>query len=107
MQEFVDKILASVIRTVVPVIVGLVLSYAVKVGLHLDEAWVTDLVTLAITTAYYSGVRILETRGSAAWGWLLGKASAPKYANGPASPSDLDSAEGVVVPENTATTTGF
>jgi len=79
MQKFIDQILASLIRTVVPVVVGLVLSYALKANLHLDDQWVTDAVTLAVTTGFYALVRVLETFVSSKFGWLLGLAKTPTY----------------------------
>lgn len=70
--------LPSIIRTVVPVVVGVVLGQAAKIGLNLDEGAVTELVTVAITTAYYAIIRVLETRWPGL-GVLLGYARAPHY----------------------------
>lgn len=53
--------LASIIRTVVPVIVGVLLGWAAKVGLDLPEGAVTELVTVALTVAYYAIGRWVET----------------------------------------------
>lgn len=53
--------LASIIRTVVPVIVGVLLGWATKVGLDLPEGPVTEVVTIAITTGYYALGRWVET----------------------------------------------
>ncbi|MGW5259707.1 hypothetical protein ACWEQG_01950 [Microbispora sp. NPDC004025] len=63
--------LASIIRTVVPVIVGVLLGWAAKVGLDLPEGPVTELVTVAITGVYYAVGRWLEQRWPAAGRWLL------------------------------------
>jgi hypothetical protein len=52
--------LASVIRTVVPLLVGVVLTYAAKIGLQLDEAAVLPFVTAVVTAAYYAVARIVE-----------------------------------------------
>lgn len=53
--------LASIIRTVVPVIAGVLLGWAARVGLDLPEGPVTELVTIAITTGYYALGRWVET----------------------------------------------
>ena len=74
-----DKILASVIRTVVPVIVGVLVASAAKVGFHLTDDTFTGVVTTGVTAAYYTIARGLEVYVGPRWGWLLGKAGAPKY----------------------------
>lgn len=79
-NEVRDKIGASVVRTTVPVIVGILLGAALKVGLHIDAAWVTEAVTAGVTAAYYGVARYLEVFVSSKWGWLLGKIGAPQYA---------------------------
>jgi len=76
----VDKILTSVIRTAVPALVGVIVAAVAVAGLHLDGAIVTPTITLAVTTAYYAGVRWLEVKVGPKFGWLLGKAGAPQYA---------------------------
>lgn len=63
--------LASIIRTIVPVIVGVLLGWAAKVGLDLPEGPVTELVTVAITGVYYAIGRWLEQRWPAVGRWLL------------------------------------
>lgn len=63
--------LASIIRTIVPVIVGVLLGWAAKVGLDLPEGPVTELVTVTITVAYYALGRWLEQRWPAVGRWLL------------------------------------
>ena len=69
----------SVVRTVVPVVVGLILTGLAVVGFDLPEGLVTEVVATVIITLYYAIVRWLETNVAPAWGWLLGKANAPKY----------------------------
>lgn len=89
----VNSIGTSIIRTVVPIIVGAIGGSALKVGLHLDTVLMTDLATTLVGGAYYAVVRWLETRYSSRFGWLLGKASAPKYAEPqPLTPANADSA---------------
>lgn len=77
--------LASIIRTVVPALVGLVLSWPVVAWLGLSRDQVTWLVTGAITAApvvlqlaYYLTVRLIERRWPSA-GALLGRRGAPTY----------------------------
>jgi len=57
---------ASIIRTLVPVIVGVILGQAVKIGLDLPEGAVTEIVTVVITTGYYALARLIERE----WPWL-------------------------------------
>lgn len=52
--------LASVLRTVVPVIVGVILGQAARLGFDLPQGWVTEVVTVALTTGYYAAGRWVE-----------------------------------------------
>lgn len=52
--------LASVLRTVVPLIVGALLAQAARLGLDLPEGAVTELVTVLVTAAYYALGRLVE-----------------------------------------------
>jgi len=63
--------LPSLVRTVVPVIAGVLLGWAAKVGLNLPEGPVTELVTVAITGVYYGVGRWLEQRWPVVGRWLL------------------------------------
>lgn len=78
MSDFVT----SLIRTWVPVGVGLVVGWVVSTGLldvsAEDQAKVTAWAVSAATALYYAGVRALERK----WPWfgnLLGKATEPRY----------------------------
>lgn len=62
----------SLIRTIVPLIVGVLLGQAARAGLHLDPGLVTQLVTAAITTGYYALARAVEHQFPAVGKWLLG-----------------------------------
>ena len=64
--------LDSMIRTVVPLIVGVLLGQAARVGLDLPEGAVTEVVTVVVTTAYYGLARALERKWPAVGRWLLG-----------------------------------
>lgn len=52
--------LASILRTVVPVIVGVLLGWAAKVGLDLPSGAVFEIVTVVLTAAYYAIGRWVE-----------------------------------------------
>lgn len=76
--------LASIIRTLVPVIVGVLLGWAAKVGFDLPAGAVTEVVTVALTTAYYAIARVLEQEWPQVGRFLLSlgltKAGSPQYA---------------------------
>lgn len=68
--------LVSLIRTFVPIGVGIVLAYLAKKGFNLTVD--AEALTLAVIGVYYAVVRKLEARWS--WlGWLLGTPKAPTY----------------------------
>lgn len=73
----------SYVRTVVPIIVGLVISLGLRAGVNLHGY--APEITAAVTALYYGLARLLEAKLSPAFGWLLGYASPPKYA--PATPA--------------------
>lgn len=78
----------SLIRTYVPVIVGLVVAFLATRGLHLDaqsQAGVTALATGVITGVYYTAVRALEIKYPAL-GILLGHKTQPVYPPKPSAP---------------------
>lgn len=52
--------LDSVLRTVVPVIAGVLLGQAARIGLDLPEGAVTQVVTVVATAAYYALARWIE-----------------------------------------------
>lgn len=71
--------LASLWRTVVPMIVGTVVAWLAHAGLHIDSATATAWLGMAFSAAYYALFRVLEAHVSPRWGWLLGLARPPKY----------------------------
>jgi hypothetical protein len=81
------NLLASLLRTLVPIVAGLILGLAARFGLDLDDATVTAQVTAALTGAYYTLWRALEALAEyMAWrplqllaGVLLGWANPPQY----------------------------
>lgn len=78
-NRLVSGVGTSVVRTFVPVLVGLILTGLASVNLDLPEGLVTEVVATTIITLYYAVVRLLEEHVSPAWGWLLGVARVPKY----------------------------
>lgn len=50
----------SILRTLVPVIVGHLLAWAAMVGLSLPEGAVTEIVAVVLTAAYYALGRWIE-----------------------------------------------
>lgn len=84
-------LLASVVRTLVPVGAGLVLTLAAETGLDLDSGTVTAAVTAAVTAGYYLAFRGLEVlAGRLRWqplrrvaGAFLGYARPPEYPKSP------------------------
>lgn len=80
--------LASLLRTVVPLLAGWILTVTGAVGVEVDSAAVAGGVTAALTVAYYVAFRVLELL-AARIGWeplrlvaglLLGWARPPQYA---------------------------
>lgn len=63
--------LPSIIRTIVPVIVGVLLGWAARIGLTLPEGPLTELVTVVFTAAYYALGRWIESRWPAVGRWWL------------------------------------
>lgn len=77
------ELIISLIRTFVPVLVGQIMTWLAAIGI-LDttgeiSAQLIASFTLLFTTLYYALVRVLETKLSPKWGWLLGAAKAPEY----------------------------
>lgn len=85
----------SLVRTVVPLIVGAVLSFFVTRGIALDpefESSLTVALTAAFTGVYYLAVRLFEVYVSPKFGWLLGLAKQPEYAVRPAETARVNGA---------------
>jgi len=81
--------LASLWRTVVPIIVGTLIAVLAHVGLHVDSAAATTWLGTAFSGVYYAVFRLAETHLGKAWGWFLGLARPPQY--GPAAAPSADS----------------
>lgn len=78
-NALVSGVGTSIVRTFVPVLVGLILTGLANVGMDIPEGLITEVVLAVVITLYYAVVRLLETHVSPAWGWLLGVAKVPKY----------------------------
>lgn len=81
------NLLASVLRTAVPLLVGWVLTVTGALGIETDQAAIAGGVTAAVTLAYYMLLRLAEL-GAERIGWeparlvvglLLGWARPPAY----------------------------
>lgn len=73
-----DDVLLSLRRTLVPIAVGYLLSQAARYGFDIPSDDLVGVLEAFITGAYYSVVRILETRVPQV-GVLLGAMKQPTY----------------------------
>jgi hypothetical protein len=72
----------SVVRTLVPAIVGIVMSFLATTSLPVDpqfEIHLAGVLAVLFNAVYYMTARFLETKYSDKFGWLLGLASSPAY----------------------------
>jgi len=69
----------SVVRTFVPAIVGAVITVLTKIGADVSSQSLELLIGSIVTTAYYTMVRVLETKVTPRFGWLLGAPRTPTY----------------------------
>lgn len=80
MNTAASALWASIVRTLVPIIVGTVLGWAALLGIDVDkefEPLLGALLTGAFGGLYYVGVRLLEVYVTPKLGWLLGLAKSP------------------------------
>ena len=73
------NLFASLVRTVVPLVAGFLITQLVRLGVTLDQATVTTFVGAAITAVYYALFRFAETHLGSGFGWFLGMARPPQY----------------------------
>lgn len=98
-------LLLSFVRTIVPAIVGAVMSYLVSLGLQVDgqfEAALSAVLFAVFTGLYYLIVRIIEMKFPGV-GILLGYAKSPdSYSKGPGVdiPSKSDVASSIEITVN-------
>lgn len=69
----------SVVRTVVPLIVGTIVGWLATRGVEVDRASLIAVVDPIVAAIYYALVRVIERRVPS-FGWLLGVPGAPSYA---------------------------
>lgn len=81
--------LASIVRTVVPLVVGWLLAQPVIAQAGITEEQATTAVTVAVQAVYYLVARLFEHYVSPRFGWLLGLARRPSYDNGKVIPGDV------------------
>lgn len=76
----VNALWASIVRTIVPIVVGAVVGWLVSIGITLDpefEVALTSALTGLFGAVYYVIVRVLEVHVTPKLGWLLGYAKQP------------------------------
>lgn len=73
-----EAIKNSIIRTLVPIIVGFLLTWVLRLGIDIDQATLTTVVQAVLTGLYYVVVRFIEQYKPKV-GILLGKATPPSY----------------------------
>ena len=86
MRNTLEAFWASVVRTITPVVVGSVVSIFTSLGIEPDEKLETTLAALIFATSaaiWHIAIRLLETCVSPRFGWLLGYAKRPEYAEAP------------------------
>lgn len=71
-------LLISLRRTLVPVVVGYLLSQAVRTGFSIPADQLTGVIEALVTGGYYAMVRIAE-QYAPALGVLLGASKQPRY----------------------------
>lgn len=71
--------IASLIRTIVPMIVGWLVTTLQPLGMDIDTATTAAFLTMVLGAVYYAVVRALEAKLGEKWGWLLGLARSPEY----------------------------
>lgn len=79
MKEATATLWASIVRTVVPLIVGQILGLLASWGIAGDliSEPLEAVLTLGLSALYYVAVRVLETHVKPQFGWLLGLPKAP------------------------------
>lgn len=73
----------SLVRTVVPVIVGYLLALGVRLGVELPADALTALLEPVCVAIYYAVARALEEKVSPEFGRLLGKRAIVSYDSTP------------------------
>ena len=80
MKTALDALWASIVRTVVPIVVGAILGWLAASNIPVDpelEVTITAALTAVFSAVYYLLVRLFERYVSPKLGWLLGLAQQP------------------------------
>lgn len=72
-----DALLKSLVRTAIPVVVGVIVTLGLRAGVDL-HGYGPEL-TAGVTFVFYALVRLAEQYVSEHFGWLLGVAARPVY----------------------------
>lgn len=79
----------SWIRTIVPVVVGVVVAWVQPFGIEVDTTEAVTVLTAVATAVYYTLARMIESKFPK-WGFLLGVPREPIYAKGPVQKDPID-----------------
>jgi multisubunit Na+/H+ antiporter MnhB subunit len=79
------NLFTSLVRTVVPLIAGFLITQLVRLGVTVDQATVATVVEAIVTGAYYFVFRLAEQHLGTGFGWFLGAAKPPQYPSALAS----------------------
>ncbi|MFI8792576.1 hypothetical protein [Streptomyces sp. NPDC055105] len=80
------NVFTSLVRTVVPIVAGFLITQLLRLGVTIDEATLTTLVEAVVTGLYYAVFRFAETHVGSGFGWFLGVARPPQYPS-PSTPT--------------------
>jgi hypothetical protein len=94
MLDLIRGLGPSIIRTMSPWLVGLIVTGLARIGIDwTPSAEALLFVTGIVATVWYALVRWLETQRDTRWGWLLGLPTPPSYANARTIPGEVLSDE--------------
>lgn len=69
----------SIVRTVVPALVGTLVALGLRAGIDIPETALTAVLEPLVIGAVYAVSRLLEEKVSPSFGWLLGVPAKPQY----------------------------
>lgn len=73
-----NDLIRSVVRTATPMLAGLLVAAAAKIGYDLDNSTAVQAAGYAVALLWYVVARVVEQRWPR-FGWLLGSPVAPTY----------------------------
>jgi len=77
----VTDLVRSIVRTATPMVAGLLVAAALRLGYELDDATAVQAAGFAVSLVWYVAARLVESKWPK-FGWLLGSPNAPTYGNG-------------------------